>query len=530
MVTGFCVLAFLCASSATLVRARSGLLTASGEPASQRVVYQLPADRARLLITPVATSSAAADNAAAGETPAEDFLIANLFDPAGLQTALASLATASPARCAADKASSALAPDEAAPPIDAIVIGALVPLSQPRAAAQGAEMQAALEIAASEINESSGVPVELRIRDTQGLAEVGQQAARELIEQECAVGLVGVYHDEVALAVAEVAHEHHVPLIVVRAGSNALLSTERPEVFRIGPSVNVVQANYRGWLATIMEAQRTEQGELPQALLISTTQPLFQARTELFTSWLSEMKVKVHSFDVDAGQQNFESLMARVVTLPQRPQLVLLNVDRQALLPLQGALASAGLTPQRSTTVSVSVGPLERDIWRSSSRVDGMIAFYMGPWQTVANPLALHFAQHYREQVEQTQVEQSPSEEAENDLWPPAYAFQSYDALYLLVNAIAQAESLDGDALIGALEATDIELTAGRYFFPSLDGAQVGATEAASTNLLPPAYHQWPDLPLYFVQIRSNGETVEPSIIWPPPPLPTANTSGGLLD
>ncbi len=409
-----------------------------------------------------------------------------------------------------------------------IVIGGLVPLSAPGAAAQGAEMQAALEVAAVNINRLGHlpVPVEIRVRDTQGTAAQARAAARELIEQECAVGLVGIYHDEVALAVAEVAHDHGVPLIVARAASDALLSPERPEVFRIGPSVGMVRAEYRAWLASTVEARRSESEEgsaqPPQALIISTRHSAFSGRTNLLVGWLGEMDVKVHTFEVDAGQESFESLVARVITLPQRPQLVLLNVDGRTLLPLHAALMSAGLAPPHSTTVSVGVDPLEQGIWEGGSRIHGIVTFHTGPWQATANSSAVQFAGDYFAQLAQPQGN-SQAEQPNNghlDGWPPAHAFQSYDALCLMAAAIERAQSVAGQALIDALEATDLELASGRYFFPA---AQTGTAEPS-----PQTYHQWPNFPLHFIQLSGGGnEEVTASIVWPalaPPASQVAET------
>ncbi len=410
-----------------------------------------------------------------------------------------------------------------------IVIGGLVPLSAPGAAAQGAEMQAALEVAQAHINRLGRlpVPIEIRVRDTRGTAAHAQAVARELIEQECAIGLVGIYHDDVALAVAEVAHEYGVPLIVARASSDVLLSPERPEVFRVGPSVGMVRAGYRAWLASAVEARRSENGEgstqSPQALIVSTRHSAFNGRTTLLTSWFGEMDVKVHMFEVDAGQENFESLVARVITLPQRPQLVLLNVDGRTLLPLHAALVSAGLTPPHSTTVSVSVDPLEQSIWEGGNRVHDIVTFHVGPWQSTANSSATYFAEDYFAQLAQSQgdAQAEQTSNAQSNGWPPAHAFESYDALYLMAAAVEQAQSVAGEALIDALEATDLELASGRYFFPTEQ------TEDAEASLQ--RYHQWPDFPLHFIQLSGGGnEEMTASVVWPVSPASQVAGTGPL--
>ena len=77
-------------------------------------------------------------------------------------------------------------------------------------------MQTALNIAVTELNDGGGIsgkPVRLITYDSAGMPARGAEFAERLITQDCAVGLVGIYHDDVALAVAEVAQEYGVPLI-----------------------------------------------------------------------------------------------------------------------------------------------------------------------------------------------------------------------------------------------------------------------------------------------------------------------------
>ena len=76
---------------------------------------------------------------------------------------------------------------------------------------------------------------------------------------------------------------------------------------------------------------------------------------------------------------------------------------------------------------------------------------------------------------------------------------------------INRAGSLDPDAIIAALEDTDFEGAAGRYYFPFGSG---NTPEDAGE----PAYmwHQWPEVPLLFLQYTESGQNSDDvEVIWP---------------
>jgi len=69
----------------------------------------------------------------------------------------------------------------------------------------------------------------------------------------------------------------------------------------------------------------------------------------------------------------------------------------------------------------------------------------------------------------------------------PIYTAGTYDALYILANAIRQAGSLQADAVIKALEATDFSATVGRIVFDSLHDPMWGPGYATGLGV------QWQD-------------------------------------
>ena len=80
---------------------------------------------------------------------------------------------------------------------------------------------------------------------------------------------------------------------------------------------------------------------------------------------------------------------------------------------------------------------------------------------------------------------------------------ESYDALYVLVDAINRAGSTDGKAIIRALETSKWIGTRGQYAF-------------STTHDPDWTYHQFVEAPLYLLQYDKVGQKPEDApVIWP---------------
>jgi hypothetical protein len=96
--------------------------------------------------------------------------------------------------------------------------------------------------------------------------------------------------------------------------------------------------------------------------------------------------------------------------------------------------------------------------------------------------------------------------------WPDPVAFAAYDAVHLLADAAQRAGSVAPQDLLPALEATDIKLAAGYYYFSY-------NSNRPPSGPLEPAYmwHQWPEPPLLYLQYReAQQDPATIDVIWPP--------------
>ena len=98
----------------------------------------------------------------------------------------------------------------------------------------GIQVQDGMRLAVDEINAAGGVdgrPLELVVADDQSNAEEGISQVERLIE-DGVVAVGGVISSDVGLGTAQVAEQSEVPLFLVKAGSQAILTRESRYTFR----------------------------------------------------------------------------------------------------------------------------------------------------------------------------------------------------------------------------------------------------------------------------------------------------------
>lgn len=119
---------------------------------------------------------------------------------------------------------------------DTVIIGGLQPYSGPFAGIARA-YEEGLEFAINEINEEGGVlDRELGFDgiDTQTEAGEAVSIARQFVQEEGAVALVGPMSSDVGITAADTAEELEVPLFLHTAGTHAALSRDSRFTYRVG--------------------------------------------------------------------------------------------------------------------------------------------------------------------------------------------------------------------------------------------------------------------------------------------------------
>ena len=94
----------------------------------------------------------------------------------------------------------------------------------------------------------------------------------------------------------------------------------------------------------------------------------------------------------------------------------------------------------------------------------------------------------------------------------PSFAMATYDAVYILADAIERAGSYeDAAAVVGAIEATDLNLSQGRYYFRF--GAHNPDLPEGTPEFM---WHQWPDPIVTVMQYYEPGQSgLDAAVVYP---------------
>ena len=116
---------------------------------------------------------------------------------------------------------------------------------------------------------------------------------------------------------------------------------------------------------------------------------------------------------------------------------------------------------------------------------DGNYAFVqrIGVPENLFNEKAKNFAAAYKERTGKAAVE--------------SYAMEAYDSIAILAQAIGEAGSTDGDAIVAALEGISHDGTLGRIYFPYGTGRDPSEDGKGDEW-----WHQWPDPALTMIQYQ----------------------------
>jgi len=382
--------------------------------------------------------------------------------------------------------------------VSEVVIGVIYPLSQQSMMTIGFAMQAATNLAVTDINERGGIdgkPVRTIVYDYASSPAQGALFAERLATIDCAAAIVGVFHSDVALAVKEVAVRHHIPVVFADPYADEITTDHAPEIFRIAPTRTMIAQMMAEWLSTV--GDYNNDGELLAVLLVENSR-YGNTRGELAQQWLPSYGIKSEIFTIDLPTTDFSPNIARIAALDTLPDAIFIYLHNGDNLLLQQQLLAAGMGPESGTLLVTTASALDdTKFWSQVPGGTHTIVTQIGPWYTTVTELGQHFADVYQQYFNR---------------WPEAVAFEAYDVMWLAADAIQRAKSLEATAIIRALETTDIELASGHYRFP------YGSTNPPDGESIPNyLWHQWPVPQLLYLQYTAPGQAArDAAVIWPP--------------
>jgi branched-chain amino acid transport system substrate-binding protein len=367
---------------------------------------------------------------------------------------------------------------------DPIKVGWVGPLSPPGGYAEGTLMKQAAQLAADEINAKGGVlgrQVQVVFADTRGKPEEGTAAAERLISQEKVVAITGEFHSSVFLAEMEVAHKAGIPIIAVDVWALSITAKGYPEVFRVAPNQALIATKYGDWIAAA--------GFKNVAVLFEKTDGGQSARDVLLPV-LDKHGVKYEVVGADPNSTEFTAQIERFKTKQPPFDFFMTAYSEAGAYPMISQSHTLGFAPSAKTGIANSGGPaVDPTFWKNVGEAGKyLVTEIVGLPKAAWNDKTKAFVAAYKKKYDHT---------------PSPQAIENYDAMLVLMDAIARAKSTDGKAIIAALEKTDIVLGRGRYTF--------------STSKQPDwAYHQFMGAPVALVQYNKVGQDAEDApIVWP---------------
>ena len=361
-----------------------------------------------------------------------------------------------------------------------IKIGGLAPLSAPGSVTGGEAMRVAMLLAERDINAAGGVlgcDIEVVIADTEGLPEKARAMMERLITQDGVVAIGGGYHSSVGVAGKDVANDRGVPVVFAETWNDTITGDKQKYIFRIAP--------LSSWASGVIWKFAAQAPGVKKVVIITENTDYGMPAAAECEKVLGSKGIDSVTFGGDIGTQAFAGIVERVKA--ENPDYVIVLLTGEAGYNYTQQAADAGIGPQDMMFHANQAG-LESKAWWENVP-DGNLAFMarVGVPETLYNDSALKMAADYKSQTGKDGVE--------------SYALEAYDSIGVIAQAINEAGSTDGDAIVTALENISHEGTLGRIYFPY--GTKKDPSEDGKGDEW---WHQWPDPAITMVQYQKEGE------------------------
>ena len=369
-------------------------------------------------------------------------------------------------------------------------IGGLAPLSAPGTVVGGEAMRDAMLIAEEDLNAAGGVlgcKVKVVIADTEGLPEKAAAVMEKLITQDGVVAVGGGYHSSVGVASKDIANARGIPVVFAETWNDTITGDKQKYIFRIAP--------LSSWASsTIWKHSLLVPGIKKAAILTENTDYGIPAAEET-KNGLATGGVETVIFSVDIGTQDYAGIVERIKA--EDPDMIITLATGEAGYNFAQQAADAGIGPQDVPFHAGQVSLESKSYWENVP--DGNYAFVqrIGVPENLFTDTAKKFSAVYKERTGKAAVE--------------SYAMEAYDSIAIIAQAINEAGSTDGDAIVAALENISHDGTLGRIYFPY--GTQKDPSADGKGDEW---WHQWPDPALTVIQYQEEGQNSgDSAIVWP---------------
>jgi branched-chain amino acid transport system substrate-binding protein len=371
-----------------------------------------------------------------------------------------------------------------------IKIGGLAPLSAPGAVGGGEGMRAAMLIAEEDINDAGGIlgcDLKVVIADTEGLPEKASAIMEKLITQDGVVAVGGGYHSSVGVASKDVANNRKIPVVFAETWNDTITGDKQKYIFRIAPLSSWASATL--WRAALLVPNIKK-----VAILTENTDYGIPAAQETSKGLMSG-GIEAVTFSVDIGTQDYAGIVERMKA--EKPDYIIVLATGEAGYNFAQQAADAGMGPLDIPFQAGQVALESKAYWENVP--DGNYAFVqrIGTPANLWSDKALALNEKYKAATGRGVIE--------------SYSMEAYDSIAILAQAINEAGTTDGEAIVTALENISHEGTLGRIYFPYGTKKDPSADGKGDEW-----WHQWPDPAMTMIQYQKEGQdSIEAPIIWP---------------
>lgn len=317
-----------------------------------------------------------------------------------------------------------------------IKIGVVGPLSAKSSEDMGVSIVGGAKVFLSDINLTGGIlgrQIELVIRDDQAKPEVGVAMAKELIEKEKVIAVVGFGNTGVALPSAKVLQEAKIPVIVTGATGATVTKTFMPPAY---PVSYVFRTSASDELQPIVILNDViDRRQLTKIAFLHDESPYGQFGKQSVLAELEHRKIKpvaVESFKV--GETDMTAQLKRVKD-SGADVIVMYCLGLDAATVVKSA-EKAGVKLPMVGSWTLSQQAFIDKTGKSAEGVRTSVTFIENELSSVKNQFSINYRKI-------NGVSRIPSAVA---------AAQTYDALRLISLAIFQANSTEGPQIQAALE------------------------------------------------------------------------------
>ena len=337
-----------------------------------------------------------------------------------------------------DRIASQLSDDQMPPPMDeGITIGVAVALTGEYAEPYGLPMKRGLELAQEEINMIGGVNLKFEFADPQSTVE-GAKAAVQTLVDKGVPAIVGIGISTHLKEAFPIAQENGVVAFSPISSASGL-SALGDFIFRTGLTVGVLNAN-----GTTVTHGKLDYKKA--ALIYDAADTYSTSSNEAFEKTLMALGVEVLTVETfQTDDTDFSTQLTNIMGM--EPDALFISALAGEMTQIITAAKSSGISAQLIVPDLTA-----KEIQEVGEAAEGAITFsgWFGMADTPGNQA---FVEKYK---------------AEHGIEPGPWAAQAYATLYILAEAIMNAQSTDAAAIRDALAQTmDFPTILGNFSFDS---------------------------------------------------------------